>query len=138
MLAIVRNLLQLTKTEKVISLTRVRLADGEPMAFQTSYLPYSLCAPVYENGHDWNTQPLTPVLDELDLQIVRANQRIYSATANQHQASLLNIHEGDPLLCIERISFTDKNTPIEYVDIFNRGDRWDIIMELKRENPKHE
>jgi GntR family transcriptional regulator len=128
----IRNILQLIKTEKVISLTRVRLADGEPMAFQTSYLPYSLCGSVYQGGYDWNVQPLTPILDELGFKIVRASQRIYSSTANSNQAPLLAIQEGSPLLCIERISFTQKDTPIEYVDIFNRGDRWDIIMELTR------
>jgi GntR family transcriptional regulator len=129
----IRNILQLSVHDKVISLTRVRLADDEPMAYQTSYLPYSLCSAIYEGGYDWHSQALTPILDELNYHIVRANQRIYGATAHKDQASLLNIHAGDPLLCIERISFTQNNTPIEYVDIFNRGDRWDIIMELKRD-----
>ena len=128
----IKNILRLTQTDKVISLTRVRLADGEPMAYQTSYLPYSMCSSVYDGEYDWDVQPLTPLLDDLGFQIVRANQRIYSSTANKDQASLLNIDEGDPLLCIERISLTKYNVPIEYVDIFNRGDRWDIIMDLKR------
>ncbi len=132
----VRNILQLVKTDRVIVLTRVRLADGEPMAYQTSFLPYSLCSEIYHGEYDWNVQRLTPILDGLGLRIVRANQRVFSSVANDRQASLLNIDIGNPLLCIERISFTKNNIPIEYVNIFNRGDRWDIIMELKRENSK--
>ncbi len=129
----VRNILQLLKTDKVVTLARVRLADGEPMAFQISYLPNSLCSQICKGEYDWNIQPLTPILDQLGLKIVRATQRIYSSTANDKQASLLKINRADPLICIERICFTQNNIPVEYVDIFNRGDRWDIIMELKRE-----
>lgn len=129
----IRNILQLNKGDRIIRLKRVRLADGEPMAIQTSYLPYTLCPEIYQGRYDWNTQSLTAALENLGLKMVRATQRVYSKVAGKEDASLLNINEGEPLLAVERTCFLEDNTPIEYAIIYNRGDRWDFIMELKRE-----
>lgn len=128
----VRNILQLNKGDRIIKLTRIRLADGEPMAIQTSHLPYILCPEIYRGEYDWKTQSLTRALEDLGLKMVRAIQRVYSSIADKEKASILNIHEGEPLLALERICYLQDNTPIEYVIIYNRADRWDFIMELKR------
>ncbi len=127
------NILQLNKDNKIIRLKRIRLADGEPMAVQISHLPYTLCPEIYQGGYDWNTQSLAVALEDLGLKMVRATQRVCSSAADKENASLLNITQGQPLMVVERTCFLKDNTPIEYATIHNRGDRWDFIMELKRE-----
>jgi len=129
----IQNILQLNKGNKIIRLKRIRLADGEPMAIQTSHLPYTLCPEIYQGRYDWNTQSLAAALEDLGLKMVRATQRVYSSAADKENASLLNITRGKPLLVVERTCLLKDNTPIEYAIIHNRGDRWDFIMELKRE-----
>lgn len=129
---LIKNILQINKNDKVIKFTRVRLADKEPLAIHISYLPYSSCSSLLTNKYEWGKESLTAVLDKLGLKMVRANQRVYATVANEYQANLLKIHRGDPLLCLEQICFLENNVPIEYVEIFNRGDRWDIISDLKR------
>jgi len=128
----IRNILQLNKDNKIIRLKRVRLANGEPMAIQTSHLPYTLCPEIYQGEYDWNTQSLSAALEDLGLKMVRATQRVYISSADKENASLLNITRGEPLLVVERTCLLKDNTPIEYAIIHNRGDRWDFIMELKR------
>jgi len=128
----IRNILQLNKSDKIIKLKRIRLADGEPMAIQTSYLPYTLCPEIYHGEYNWDTQSLTVALERLGLRIIKATQRVYSKVADGEDAFLLNINQGDPLLALERTCFLEDNTPVEYAIIYNRGDRWDFIMELKR------
>jgi len=129
----ISNILQLNKNEKIVKLARVRLADEQPMAIQVSYLPYSLCPEIYQHSYDWKTQSLTVALENLGFIISRATQRVYCKVANQKEALLLDIQEGDPLLVIERICFLEDETPVEYAIIYNRADRWDFIMELKRQ-----
>lgn len=128
----IRNILQSNKGNKIIRLKRIRLADGEPMAIQTSHLPYTLCPEIYQGEYDWNIQSLTTSLRDLGLKMLRATQQVYSRVASKEDASLLNINEGEPLMVLERTCFLENNTPIEYAIIYNRGDRWDFIMELKR------
>lgn len=132
----IRNILQLNKADKIIRLKRVRLADGEPMAVQTSYLPYTLCPEIYQGRYDWNTQSLTAALEDLGLRMVSADQRVYSETASKEDAPRLSINEGESLIVLERTCLLKDNTPIEYVIIYNRGDRWDFIMKLERKRGK--
>jgi len=129
----IRNILQLNKGDKIIRLKRIRLADGEPMAIQISHLPYTLCPEIYQGEYDWDTQSLAAALEDLGLKMVKATQRVYSSVADEENASLLNITQGEPLLVVERTCLLKDSTPIEYAIIHNRGDRWDFIMELKRE-----
>ena len=126
----IRNILQLNKGDKIIRLKRIRLADGEPMAIQISHLPYTLCPEIYQGGYDWNTQSLVAALEDLELKMVKATQRVHTSAADKENASLLNITRGKPLLVVERTCLLKDNTPIEYAIIYNRGDRWDFIMEL--------
>ena len=128
----IQNILQLNKGDKIIRLKRIRLADGEPMVIQISHLPYALCPEIYQSEYDWNTQSLSVALQNLGLGIVRVNQRVYTRAADEENASLLKITPGEPLLALDRTSLLKDNTTIEYAIIYNRGDRWDFIMELKR------
>ena len=128
----IRNILQLNKGDKIIRFKRIRLADGEPMAMQISHLPYALGPEIYEGEYRWNMQSVAAALEDLGLKMVRATQRVYSRVTSKEEAPLLNINEGAPLMVLERTCLLKDNTPIEYAIIYNRGDRWDFIMELKR------
>ena len=79
------NILQLNKADRIIRLKRIRLADGEPMAIQTSHLPYTLCPEIYQGRYDWNTQSLAAALKDLGLKMIRATQRVYSSAEDKEK-----------------------------------------------------
>ena len=124
------NFLMLSGSDRVIKLIRLRLADGEPVSIQTTYLPYSLCRDIYEKSLDWKTQSLAVALKDLGLIIVRAVQKISVTAANKREAELLKISPGAPLAVEERISYLDNDYPIEVLKSIYRGDRYNILVNL--------
>lgn len=115
--------------EKLARLERLRLANDEPMSIEDSSLVYRYCPGVLE--YDYAKVPLREILErQYDLKIVRARQVIRAVVASPEQARLLGIRPQSPLLFIARVSYSQRNLPIEYLRIFYRGDRYSLYNEL--------
>lgn len=111
-------------------LERLRLADGEPMSLEISHLVHRLCLGVLES--DYALIPLHEALRErYGIRLARANQAIRAVAADKTLAARLLVPAGSPLFYIERVSFRQANTPVEYLQVYHRGDRYVLYNELK-------
>ena len=50
---------------------------------------------------------------EFNVHMLRAEEKIRAISASQEQASLLGVNTGEPLLFVERVAFTYRDTPME-------------------------
>ena len=99
--------------EPLVSLRRLRLADGEPMSIEESYLIHKYCPEVLK--HDYAQQPLREVLEaEYGIRIASAKQVIQAIQSPPDLAQLLDITPGTALLLITRVSFSQGRIPVEY------------------------
>jgi GntR family transcriptional regulator len=115
--------------EQLICLRRLRMADGEPMSIEESYLIHKYCPDIFD--HDYARQPLRRVLEaEYGIRIASARQVIQAVQAPPDLAELLEIHPGAALLLITRISFSQGRIPVEYLRIHYRADRYSLYNEL--------
>jgi len=120
--------LALSPSDKVLRLSRVRLADDEPLAIENAVVPLFAVEPeqiehsLYEAMRHTGNRP------------VRALQRLRAAVANSDEARHLEIPEGSPILHIERHSFLANGKPIEVTHSAYRGDRYDFVAELHLED----
>ena len=122
--------LQVDPGEELASLVRLRLADGEPMSVEHSLLIHRYCPGVLEQ--DYANHSLRRMLvDEYNIRIVSAQQKIRAVSASKYYADLLHIKRNAPLLYMERVSYTDQRIPIEYLEIHLRGDRYTFHTELR-------
>jgi GntR family transcriptional regulator len=64
------------------------------------------------------------------LTIGRGRRSIDAVSANEHEAELLDIEVGSPLLLIDSISFLNDGTPVEYFHGLFRGDRLRFEAEI--------
>lgn len=119
--------LGLSPTEQVFRLSRVRLSNGEPLAVEHAVVPLSAVNP------DTMGESLYEALRERNNFPVRALQRLRAGVADAHEAKLLGVEPGSPVLHIERRSFFANGRPIEVTNSAYRGDRYDFIAELKVE-----
>jgi GntR family transcriptional regulator len=131
----VRTVFRLGKEDQVVHIHRVLLADGAPMAIQEEFLPHSiyqrnsrLFTPEVLNG----TSLYNLLERELDVPLVRAEEYVDASTARPSEAELLAIKPGDLVLVITRITFTTDNSPIEFVKLIFRADRYRYRVELFR------
>jgi GntR family transcriptional regulator len=116
--------------EELARLDRLRLADGEPMSVEESYLVHRYCPGVLEG--DYASSPLREALErDYGLRLVRARQVIRAIPATPRLARLLAIKSRSPLLSIERVSFSQRETPVEFLRIYYRGDRYSLYNDLQ-------
>ena len=115
--------LSLRPGEEVIRIERLRFADEEPMALNTSVLPRQL-VPGLEK-QDLQRSSLYEILERrYGLILARAEQTLEPALADPYAAELLRVPIGAPLLLVEGVVYLKNGTPIEWVRILYRGDRY--------------
>lgn len=119
----IRKSLKLERGEKVYKISRLRFAQKEPIVIQDAYLPVRICFGV--DDYDLEKDSLYRILrEECNISIDHAQQRLEAISATKKQAKLLDIEEESPLLYVERLTFNEVNTPIEYVESWYRGDKY--------------
>lgn len=122
--------LEIPSGEEIAFLQRLRLADGEPLSIESSYLIHRLCPGVLQG--DYANEPLREALEsKYDLRLVRATQVIRALPANKEQAQELAIAPGAPIFFIERVSYSQYDRPVEFLQLTHRGDRYALYNELR-------
>ena len=120
---VVARMLDVSVDAPVIYLRRLRLADGVPIAIQTSYLPYALCPGLL--SHDLAHGSLYAVLRErYRLLLAEGSTTVEAATADAEQARLLTLQVGAALLIVEQLTLLDNQRVVEFTRTAYRGDRY--------------
>lgn len=109
---------------------RLRLADDNPMALETVYLP----AAVLPMERFDAEASLYGQLAQRGFEIYRAEQEINAVTLDAESSTLLGVPEGAAALEIDRIATDRRGLPIEYARTIYRGDRYSFQMAVTREN----
>ncbi len=111
----------------LVSLRRLRLAAGQPMAIQSAFLPHAHVPGLLD--HDLECTSLFTLLrQQYGLQLAGATTSVETALADEAQAALLEIAVPAPLLITEQITFMPSGQPIEFVRSAYRGDRYRIAL----------
>ncbi|VWC59419.1 GntR family transcriptional regulator [Burkholderia lata] len=76
-------------------------------------------------------ESLYRALQDANVQPGRAIQRLRAELASARDAELLGIGTGDPVLSIERRSFSSEGSPLELTRSLYRGDRYDYVAVLE-------
>lgn len=127
----VQRALGLDADLRVLVIRRLRLADGEPMALETSHLP---CALVPEIPRERIASgSLYEYLErELGIELSHARQTLEPVVASDAEARVLGVEPGSPLLLMERTTYSRSGEPVEFVRSLYRGDRYKFYVELRR------
>lgn len=110
---------------KVYRLSRIRIANNEPMSVEFAIVP-TFCVPDIESFG----QSLYETLNQHGYKPARALQRLRAVLLSEEQADLLNANPNDPGLLVERRGFTQDDRIIEISHSYYRGDTYDFIAEL--------
>ncbi len=110
---------------------RLRLADDEPMCVSVAYL--NLPPGVTLTPADLEREvSLWSLLEKHGIKLARRVENIQAVPAGQRECDLLLIDQGAPLLLVEGTVFSDEDVPIEYHEIYNRGDRYTYTVQTGR------
>jgi GntR family transcriptional regulator len=123
--------LDLEEGEKVFHLERLRLADDEPMAFETTYLPEKFC-PELDKWDLTKTSLYQILVDNYSLQMNHAAESLEAAAATKFVAKQLGIKTNSPVLVVHRVVFSESNQPIESAFTTYRADRYRATFYLSK------
>jgi GntR family transcriptional regulator len=130
----VAEALKLREGELVTRITRVRLAEGVPVSFEYSYLPLEFGQRVaQENLEVWPIFALFE--DKYGVPLGEASYRVEAGAASRVVADALDLSRGAPVLAIERTTYSVDGVPVDFEQMFYRGDRIRYTMRLKRRRP---
>ncbi|QWF81579.1 GntR family transcriptional regulator [Amycolatopsis sp. CA-230715] len=125
------KLLGIRNGSKILRMRRLRLADAEPMALETTHLPLGRFRGLRK--HISAGGSLYSVLREhYGVEMERAEETIETSLAGPQEAELLGADVGMPMLLLSRHSFADDGKPVEFVRSIYRGDRYKFITTLNR------
>jgi GntR family transcriptional regulator len=123
--------LQIKAGQELVRLERLRLANSTPISVEESHLVHAYCPGVLARG-DYTCTSLRAALDrEYGIRLTRATQVIHAIPAPRDLAAKLSVQPKAALLFIERISYSDKNVPVEFLRVYHRGDRYALFNELQ-------
>jgi GntR family transcriptional regulator len=120
----VAKALLLPSGTKIIVLKRVRLADNQPVALETSAILAAICPGIVDK-YDFSQESLYQVLrEECGIRIAYARQTFESRQATPEEQEALHLDPHTPILGITRVTYNAQEQPIEYVRSAYRGDRY--------------
>lgn len=110
----VARLLDVKSGDAVVQLRRLLLAEGRPVVLDEIWLPggpfKGLTA---ERLADYKGPMYGMFETEFGVRMIRAEEKIRAVVADAATAELLAVPVGEPLLSVERLSFTYGDKPVE-------------------------
>ncbi|GBF34280.1 transcriptional regulator [Desulfocucumis palustris] len=123
--------LSLGMDESVFCLERLRFINGEPIVVVTTYLPQKNCPAL--DKHDLTNKSLYETLEKhYGIKVCRARRILEVEAANEEDAGLLGVEEGEPIQLSKTVAWNQFDKPIEFSIARYRGDRSQFTIELRR------
>jgi GntR family transcriptional regulator len=116
---------------RAVRIHRLRLADGEPMSIDTSHLP-ARRFPGLRKQLEGDRSLYEILRAGYGIQLAEAEETIETVLADPHDAQLLGVDAGLPLLLLSRHAFDVTGEPVEWAQSWYRGDRYKFVTRLRR------
>lgn len=123
--------MKISQDELVYKIIRLRLADGEPMMLETTYVPYNLFPGITKE--ELNKKALYDIYsDTFNERVEYAEESFIPVLIQKDEAKTLQIEAGSPSLKITRYAYNKYNKVIEYTVSTVRGDKFKYHLKLVR------
>jgi GntR family transcriptional regulator len=128
----VANKLKLEPGDPVVEIVRLRLADGEPILLETSFLSQKRFSGL-EDANGLTTSSLYEwLVIHYQTSVAMMDQTLEPVLLNEAQARELETQPGTPAILSKVLAYTNKAEPIEYSWSVTRSDQCRFYFSLRR------
>lgn len=121
--------LELPAGSAVVEISRLRLADGQPICLDVTYLPEAIGRTL--SADELGRERICWLLQrKLSLPLVERRLSVRAVAAGESTAAHLDVPAGFPLLVVEIVAYTGSGRPVEFQRREYRGDRLHYDLEL--------
>jgi len=122
--------LNVSPSEQIVVVKRLRLADGETMAIETLHIPATLVPGLTPKALAGSFYEL--LQERYGVVVAGGTQAIEPTVTNEEESAALGVPLHSPAFLFERTSRDEAGRTIEFVQSVYRGDRYRIVTELSR------
>ena len=123
--------LKISEGTKIAEIKRIRLINREPVSLEITYVP-QLIGEQLEKA-DLITRDIFLILEnDCGVALGHAELAIDAVSASGELIEALNIVEGAPLMRIERLTHSAEGTPIDFENLYYRGDAFQYRLRIDR------
>ena len=127
---IMRKEMALKKGASVIKIKRLRLANEEPVAILSSYLPMDIVSDLAQVKFENNS--LYHTLEKVyHLKLSESDEIIEAGSITGKDANWLQIKKGSPILVVKRLTYLNDSRVIEKLTALYRSDKFKYQVKLK-------
>lgn len=124
--------LKLQEGDPIIEIVRVRLADGEPVLLETTYLSQTRF-PGLEQAEELAHASLYEMLgSRYQTYVASMDQILEPVLLSKSEAKYLETQAGTPAIKSEVLALTGEGDPIEYTSSVTRGDKCKFFFSFRR------
>ena len=124
-------------SEPIVAIKRLRLADGESMAIETLHVRNALVPGL--SAKDLEEHSFYELLaSRYGIVIVGGMQTVEPTVTNEEESAALSVPLHSPALLLERTTRSDTGITVEFVRSIYRGDRYRLVTELRRQEPRRQ
>ena len=127
----IADVLEIPQDQSIVCVRRVRLANNEPIAYQSSFVDSRILSldqanKIYENASFYKT------LKEFNIFPVWVNENYSVKQVNDNRiAKLMNIKKNADTFFVKRIAFDDMDKTIEYSETYFNKDWYSVTVNIK-------
>jgi GntR family transcriptional regulator len=123
------RILHVSPSEEILSVKRLRLADGDPMAIELLHTRASLVPGL--TGRDLEENSFYELLvSRYGISIVGGTQTVEPTVTNEEESASLGVPLHSPALLFERVTRSSTGDLVEFTSSTYRGDRYRIVTEI--------
>jgi GntR family transcriptional regulator len=115
----------------VVTVERVRTADGEPMALERAYLPAGRF-PGLEAVDLTDASLYESLTERFGVQVAVADQWVSAIRLSDAEARLLDVPPDQPAILFQRVTRDPAGEVVEYSRSLYRGDRYEVHTRHRR------
>ena len=113
----------------MLSVKRLRLADGEPMAIELLHVPGGARSRPHR-ARPRGELLLRPARARYAIEIVGGTQTVEPTVTNEEESASLGVPLHSPALLFERVTRSAAGEIVEFASSIYRGDRYRLVSEL--------
>jgi GntR family transcriptional regulator len=123
------RILHVSPSEQILSVKRLRLADGDPMAIELLHTKASLVPGL--SAEDLEQNSFYELLESrYGIEIVGGTQTVEPTVTNEEESAALGVPLHSPALLFERLTRSAAGELVEFTSSTYRGDRYRIVTEI--------
>lgn len=124
------SVLKLVEGADVVELSRLRLSNELPLCIEIAHIPHYLCPNILKN--DFMHESLYAVFQrDYGYRLAKAEQIMEASLASPRELEVLQMIAPASVLRIERLTYNQNDTLLEYVVSAYRGDRYKFHLTLQ-------